>query len=143
MSNLSRFLKQNKVKKENVKYAATASLTDENGNPLEWVIKALTTKENEAIRDECTIEVPVIGKPGMYRPKVDTNMYLTKTICKAVVEPDLYNKELQDSYGVMTPEELLVEMVDNPGEFNALASFVQDLSGFNTGLAEKVDQAKN
>ena len=35
MSNLSRFLKDNKIKKENIKYAATKSLVDEKGNPLD------------------------------------------------------------------------------------------------------------
>lgn len=44
MSNLSRFLKENKKVKENTKYAATKSLTDEKGNPLEWEIRPLTTR---------------------------------------------------------------------------------------------------
>ena len=34
MSALTRFLRQNKIQKENTKYAATKSLVDEQGNPL-------------------------------------------------------------------------------------------------------------
>ena len=143
MSNFSRFMKKNKIVKANTTYAATKSLVDEKGNPLEWTIKPLTTRENDDIRDECMIEVPVTGKPGVYRPKLNTSKYIAKMICASVVEPNLYDKELQDSYGVMTPDELLKEMVDDPGEYQALASFVQDFNGFNTTLDDKVAEAKN
>ena len=51
MSELSLFLKGNKRQRENVKYAATKSLCDENGKPLEWTLRPLTTKETEDIRE--------------------------------------------------------------------------------------------
>ncbi len=143
MSNLNSFLKKNKIQKENATYAATKSLLDEKGNPLLWGIKPLTTKENEAIREACTFEVPVKGKPNLFRPKVDTNQYLAKMIVSSVVEPNLFSAELQDSYEVKTPEELLKEMVNDPGEYNDLASFVQNFNGFNTTMDDKVEEAKN
>ena len=89
------------------------------------------------------IEVPVKGKPNMFRPKLDTSKYIAKMLCACVVEPNLYDKELQDSYSVMTPEDLLKEMVDDPGEYQDFASFVQNFNGFNTTLDDKVDEAKN
>jgi hypothetical protein len=135
-------MKANKIQKQNVMHPVTKSLTDENGEPLLWEIRPLTTKENEAIREACTIEVPVKGKPNMFRPKVDMNKYQTKMICAAVVCPDLNNTELQNSYGVMTPEELIKEMVDDPAEYTDLMVFVQNISGFKT-LQEQVDEAKN
>ena len=143
MGNLSLFLKKNKKVRTNTFYAATKSLCDEKGNPVEWEIKALTTKESEDIRSECTTEVPVNGKPGMVRPKVDTKAYIAKLIAACVVFPDLYNKELQDSYGVRTPEDLLKEMVDDPTEYNALAEFIQNFNGLDETLEEKVKEAKN
>ena len=143
MSNLSLFLKKNKKVRTNTFYAATKSLCDEKGRPVEWEIKALTTKESEDIRTECTMEVPVAGKPGMVRPKVDTKAYIAKLIAACVVFPDLYNKELQDSYGVRTPEDLLKEMVDDPTEYNALAEFIQNFNGLDESLEEKVKEAKN
>lgn len=136
------FMKRNKIKKPNTKYVATKSLVDENGKPLEWEIKALTTREAEKIREACTIEIPVKGKPGMYRPKLNTDMYTTKMVAAAIVYPDLYNAELQNSYGVTTPEDLIKEMVDNPAEYMDLVNFVQEYSGFET-LQEKVNEAKN
>ena len=140
MSNLDRFLKQNKKMRENTTYLATKSLTDEEGNPLPWTIRPLTTKDNDKLRDECTIEIPVKGKPNVFRPKLDTSKYLAKMIVASVVEPNLNNKDLQDSYGVMTPEDLIKEMIDDPGEYNDFASFIQNFNSFTTTLDEKVEE---
>jgi len=142
MSNFSKFMKANKIQKQNVMHPVTKSLVDENGEPLLWEIKPLTTKENERIRESCTIEVPVKGKPNVFRPKVDMEKYQTKMVCAAIVSPDLNNAELQNSYGVMSAEELIKEMVDNPAEYTDLTVFIQKLSGFKT-LQEDVDEAKN
>ena len=142
MSDFSAFMKKNKIQRENVTYAATKYLKDENGEPLKWEIKPISTKENEAIREECTKEVPVKGKTGQYKLKVDMGAYQAKMISASVVFPDLNNKELQDSYGVMNPEDLLKEMIDDPGEYMELSLFIQKTSGFTT-LQEDVEEAKN
>ena len=73
---------------------------------------------------------------------IDMEKYQTKLICAAIVSPDLNNAELQNSYGVMTPEDLIKEMVDSPAEYTDLMVFIQQLSGFKT-LQEEVDEAKN
>lgn len=143
MSNLSLFLKKNKKVRTNTFYAATKSLCDAEGNPLKWEIKALSTKESEDIRTECTTEVPVTGKMGMYRPKIDSKLYVAKLIASCVVFPDLYNRELQDSYGVKTPEDLLKEMIDDPTEYDEFAKFVQNYNGLDETLEDKVNEAKN
>lgn len=143
MGKLSIFLKGNKKVKENGFYAPTKSICDENGKPVEWEFRHITSKENEAIRDECTVEIPVTGKPNMFRPKLKSGLYMQKMIVASVVVPDLYNAQLQDSYGVSTPEELLLAMVDDPGEYNNLNVFVQKFQGFDTGFDDKVEEAKN
>ena len=143
MSKFSKFMKANKIEKKNEMYAATKSLCDENGKPLEWEFRHITSKENEDLRDACTIEVPITGKPNMFRQKVKSGLYIQKMVAASVVVPDLYDKDLQDSYGAMTPEELLLAMVDDPGEYNDLAAFVQKFQGFNVSFDEKVEEAKN
>lgn len=142
MSNFSKFMKSNKIQKQNVFHPVTKSLLDENGEPMLWELKPLTTKENEAIRESCTIDIPVKGKPNQYRPKVDMNQYQTKLICAAIVSPDLNDAKLQDSYGVMSAEDLIKEMVDDPAEYTDLMIFVQNISGFKT-LQDEVEEAKN
>ena len=116
---------------------------DENGKPAEFTIKAISTRENEEIRNSCTYEVPVKGKPGVFRNKVNTNEYIAKMISACVVEPSLFDIDLQNSYGVSKPEELIKEMIDNPAEYDDFAVFVQSYNGFDISLSEKVEQAKN
>ena len=143
MSGLSMFLKGNKKQRQNAKYAASKSFCDEKGKPIEWEVRPISTRESEKIREECTIEVPITGKPNQYRQKMLTAKYIAKLMASAVVFPDLQNAELQDSYGVTTPEDLVVEMLDNPVEYNEFGMFVQQFSGLDIDMDEKVEEAKN
>ena len=143
MSKFSKFMKSNKIEKKNRFYAPTRSTCDENVKPLEWEFKHISSKENEEIRENCTIDIPVTGKPNMYRPKLKSSLYIQRMIAASVVVPDLFDSELQDSYGVKTPEDLLMAMVDDPGEYNDLAAFVQKFQGFNVSFEDKVNEAKN
>lgn len=143
MSNFSRFMKANKIAKKNENYAPTVSLLDEEGKPVEWEFKHLSSKENEDLREACTYEVQVTGKPNIYRPKLNTSKYISRIICTSVVVPDLYDSGLQDSYDVKTPEDLLFAMVDDPGEYADLAAWIQKFQGFTKTLDDKVEEAKN
>ena len=143
MSDLSRFLKKYKKLKENVQYAVTKSLTDEKGQPLLWEIRPLTSKETNRLTDECTFQEQVPGKPNVFRNKINSTKLLQKMMVASVVFPNLNDKDLQDSYGVMTPEELITEMVDDPGEYNNFGKYLNELNGFNEGINEKVEEAKN
>lgn len=143
MGDLSRFLKKNKTTRKNIMIAATTSLCDEKGKPLLWEIRPMTTKEDTEIRDECTAEIPVTGKPGLFRPRFNGNKYLQKVAARSVVFPNLNSVELQDSYGVKCAEDLVVEMLDDPGEYNAFMNRIQEYHGFSESMQDKVDEAKN
>lgn len=143
MSKFSAFMKENKKVKENEKFTPTASLIGEDGTPIRWEFRHITSKENEALRDANTIEVQVTGKPNLFRPKLNTSKYLMDMIVKATVFPDLYDKELQDSYGVMTPNDLVYAMVDDAGEMQDFQLWMQKFQGFTKTLDEKVEEAKN
>lgn len=142
MSKFAKFMKANKIVKENEMHAVTKSLCDENGQPLEWEFRHITSKENEVIRDACTTEVPIPGKPNMYRSQVDSSEYVRRLIVASVVTPDLMDAELQDSYGVKKEGDLLMAMVDDPGEYTDLSVYVQKLQGFKV-FEEEVKEAKN
>lgn len=141
MSQFTRFMKQNKQARTDVMYVATKSIKDENGEPIPWKLRPITTVENEAIKDDCTTEVKV--KSHMFRPKLDTSKYMAMLICASVVEPNLHNAELQDSYNVKSNIDLLREMIDDPREYNELTLFVQKLNGFDIDFEEMSNQAKN
>lgn len=140
-NNLSAFLKKNKKQRENVFYAASADFTDANGKPLLWELKPITTAENDRIRDECMHEVK--GEKGQMRQKIDNSAYTARLICASVVFPNLYDATLQDSYGVKTPEALVKEMLDVPGDYADLFAKVAEISGFQRDLEEEVEEAKN
>lgn len=145
MSKFAKFMKANKTVKENEMHPVTKSLCDENGQPLEWEFRHITSKENEAIRDGCMEDVLVKSKTGkthMYRPKLDFSKYIRRLIVASVVSPDLFDEELQDSYGVKKEEDLLMAMVDDPGEYSDLSAYVQEFQGFKV-FEEEVNEAKN
>lgn len=143
MSKFAKFMRQNKVAKKNEFYAPTTSLLDEDGKPLLWEFRHITSKENEQIRNSCTDEVQVTGKPNLYRPRTNASKYLAQMIVSSTVMPDLYDSELQDSYDVKTPEDLLYALVDDSGEYQELVNWMQTFQGFSKSFEDKVEEAKN
>jgi len=142
MSKFARFMKANKKEHANAFYAATNSLCDENGQSLQWEFRHITSRDVEAIRDDCfDDEKP--GKGNAYMPKLNMSKYISNLIAATVVEPDLRDAELQDSYGVKKPADLLLAMVDDPGEYNRLAIWVQNFLGLTNTMDDKVAEAKN
>ncbi len=137
---LSAFLAQNAKKVDNRKIAASPRFVDENGKPMEWEIACITASENQKLRKESTRNVPT-SKRGQYTQDFDTALYQAKLATKCVVFPDLNDKELQDSYGVMSAEQLISTML-TPGEFDDLILSIVELNGF-TPEGELVDEAKN
>lgn len=132
MSNLSLFLKKNKKTRSNVKYAATKSLCDEKGNPVEWELKHITSAEYDRLWAECTLD----------SGKLDWTKFRERLIVSCVVVPNLDDAELQDSYGVMSAEKLLRAMVDDAAEFSRFYLFVDRMGGYDK-IDEKIEEAKN
>lgn len=142
MSNLSYFLASNVIKEEIVKYIASKRFVDENKNPIEWEIGCITSAEDQDIRKSCTRKVQVPGKKNMYIPETDFDAYLAKLAVRCVKYPELSNAELQNSYGVMGEVALLQTMLKS-GEYQDLLKKVQEINGFDTGMDELVEEAKN
>ena len=138
---LSAFLAQNAKKVDNRKIAASPRFADENGNPMEWEITCITAGENQKIRKDSIRNIPVTGKRGQYTQDFDAAQYQAKLAVRCTVFPDLNDKELQDSYGVMSAEQLISAML-TPGEFDNYILAITELNGFNTE-GELVDEAKN
>lgn len=142
MSDLQAFLRQNAIQEENMRYAASRRFLNEDGKPMKWEIRALTSEEDEAIRKACTRRMPVPGKKGMTMPELDTTEYLGKLASNCTVFPNLNDKELQDSYGVMGADKLLKKML-KPGEYSDYLTRVQEINGFDISMEDQVEQAKN
>jgi len=151
MTQLERFFKGNKqVEEGNAYYPVSKSFVDENGKPMEWEFKRISPEKNEELRAEFSDKELIDKRRGLYRNTFDQKGYMKKLLVESIVFPDLLNADLQDSYGVKTPEELLPKMVDLLGEYDDLALFVQELNGFkinyepeNDEIKDKVDELKN
>lgn len=141
MNNLNAFLKQNAVTVEEEKVIVSERFL-ENGKPIEWVVKPITSQQDELLRKECTKRVPINGKRGQYTQETDYNKYLGKMATICTVFPNLNDKDLQDSYEVMGAEDLLKTML-LPGEYAAYLERVQGICGFDVTLEDKIEEAKN
>ena len=102
----------------------------------------LTAGEDEEIRKGATKKVPVPGRRGQYQPETDINLYLARMAAACTVFPNLFDAELQDSYKVKTPEDLLRKMLTS-GEYAEYLQTVQSLNGYDSSTSELVDEAKN
>jgi len=144
---LSGFMSANKIVKENVFYPASRAFLDDKGDYLLWELKSLTSEEDSKIRESSYFQVPAKGKNGKVIrgqtvKELSGETYTAKLAVASVEFPDLQNAELQDSYGVKTPVDLLRAMLD-PGELANLMIKVQELCGFDIDMDELVDDAKN
>lgn len=141
MGDLSAFLAQNAAQDESVMYIASKRFAQD-GKSVEWEIHAITSEEDEQIRKSCTKKVPVTGKKGQYTQELDAEKYLGLLAAKCIVYPNLNATELQDSYKVMGADAVLKKML-KPGEYQELLKKIQEINGFNTGMDDLVEEAKN
>lgn len=142
MSNLTAFLAQNALQTESEKHVVSKRFVDENKKPIEWEIAAVTSDEDELLRKSHTKRQPVPGKKNVYQPTTDFDAYATSLAVKCTVFPNLHDKQVQDSYGVMGAEALLKKML-LPGEYAEYLKLIQSINGFDIGMDEAVEEAKN
>lgn len=141
MNNLSAFLSGNAKKIDLVEFVASKRFVEDD-NPIAWKIGCITAKDNAKIRGECMIQTPVIGKKGHFTTSLDTAKYLARVCARCTIFPDLNSGELQNSYGVMSAEDLLTTML-TPGEFDDYSTKVLEVNGFDNDADELVEKAKN
>lgn len=141
MSNLSAFMRPNVAQIENHKYAASPRFVGEDGKPMEWEIRCIDADEYARIRGACIRQVPVTGKKGQYTQQLDTYAFQAKVCARCTVFPPLDNAELQNSWGVAKPEELLGKMLIG-GEFDDYVTEVFQVNGFKSE-DDLVTDAKN
>lgn len=125
MSKFSAFMAQNVVPVENKKVVISNRFKDEKGNPIEWEIRAITSEQNEELQRKSMVVTS--AHRGAQQRELDQFKYTSALLAASVVFPDLCNAELQDSYGVKTPEALLKKML-LPHEESRLAQEVTSFS---------------
>lgn len=131
-----KFMKFNQKVKENVFLPVSANFKEEDGSIALWEIRAMSAMEVEKLREDFFTASKAAGK------KTNMSSYTAYFVAASVVSPNLESATLQDSYGVMGAENLLLAMVD-AGEYKALLEVIVKLNGLDKGLTELVGEAKN
>lgn len=136
---LQAFMAGNVEKPEPVKRVVSRRFKDENGKPVQWEFAPVGEKRSKQLRKEATKEVKI--KKNVYKDQTDYDKFSLKLAVETITYPDLHNKELQDSYGVMGADSLLQTMLIT-GEYMNLIQIVQEVNQFDSEI-ELVEEAKN
>jgi len=140
MRDLSAFLRSNAGQVENVSFPASARFVGEDGAPILWELRCVSSTEDEEIRRGSTRRAA--GGRGQPVSETDVSLYLGRLAARCTVFPDLNDRALQDSYSVMGAEALLRAML-TPGEYAEYLRQVQKICGFDLPFDQLVDEAKN
>lgn len=132
MENLESFLRENVDSQIEEEIIISNRFKDENENVIKWKIKCISSLEDEEIRRGC------FNKNNEF----DFNKYLGKLNASCVTYPNLKNVQLQDSYKVISDDELLKAMLLG-GEYAVLSEKVQEINGFNQTFDDLINTAKN
>lgn len=134
---LTAFLKENVPNPfDEVDFVVSKRFRDENGVPVAWKLRAMNPEKSLLSSDNAMC----IDRKGNADFKVSA--YYKNIVVNSVVFPNLYDKSLQDSYNVMSPDDLLNVML-NSREFNRLLKKCQDINGLDKDFDILKDEVKN
>lgn len=137
MATLSAFLHPVSANQEKEVIISTR-FQDEQGNPVPFVIRALSQEENERMVKQCTRRVKERGQTVDF---FDKTAYSHQLILQSVKSPDFTQKDICDFYGVVDPALVPGKMLLT-GEYNRLLDEIMDISGFQSP-EEIGEEAKN
>ncbi|MGL5438802.1 MAG: phage tail assembly chaperone [Filifactoraceae bacterium] len=132
MSKLKYFLSDRAEKVKPKEVVVSQRYKDEDGNPVAFLIKPISTEKEEEIKKKFT--------EGL---SINFESYKNELMCQCIVEPDLKSVELQDSYGVSDDISLLKQILFLPGEREELFRQVQLINGYDLDFSKLVKNAKN
>lgn len=104
------------------------------------ILRPLDSDEAGKINDRCFINKP--GRKGKQERTFDVIKYNREICVASIVHPDLNDKELQESYGVLGADNLYGKMF-LLGEANEILETVMEVSGIDTSMDEEIETAKN
>ena len=120
--------------RENLRLVVSERFVDEQGAPQLWELQPLTAADWQELLSQSSV-----AEAGR---KAHFNDIFLQMLAKSVVWPDLNSAELQDSYGVLGAEQLLLKML-SPGEYQVLQRAFEKLNLQCREAGEHLEQAKN
>lgn len=112
------------------------------GKPKKMKFKPIGADVGDEIRKKCRKVSIVKGQKIM---ETDQDKYMDNLIIETTIYPDLKNAELQSAWAVIGAEQLLAAMKSKmrDGEYSEWSSAVSSVNGYDKGLQELVEEAKN
>ena len=112
------------------------------GKVKKMKFKPIGADKGDEIRKKCRKVTFVKGQKVF---ESDQDKYMSDLIIETTTYPDLKNSELQAAWGVMGAEQLLSAMKSRmrDGEYNEWGSTVSSINGYDKGLQDLIEEAKN
>lgn len=102
---------------------------DEKGNPVPFIIRAISQEENEGLRKKAT-RTYKDKRTGESVREFDGAKFTRLFTIAGTVRPDFQATELCEAYSVLDPELVLGKML-LAGEYSRLSEAIANLSGIN------------
>jgi hypothetical protein len=112
------------------------------GKDKKMQFKAISADKGDEIRKKCR---KVSFLKGQKIIETDQDKFVANQIIETTVYPDLKNAEFQSAWGVIGAEELVKAMKAkmSDGEYMEWSSIVTEINGYDKGMQELVEEAKN
>ncbi|MGM7683547.1 phage tail assembly chaperone [Cytobacillus sp. Hm23] len=104
------------------------------------ILRPLSSGEADLINERCFKNKP--GRGGKQERVFDVVRYKRDLCVASIVFPDLNDKELQESYGVLGADNLYQKMF-LLGEATQILEKASDISGITKSMDDLVEEAKN
>lgn len=122
------------------KVVISERFVDEEGNPVPFVLRAISQEENEQLANMSKKPVTV---DDATTEKLDTVLYTKRLVLACVQEPDFMDQEICKYYGTVDPAEVPSKML-SIGEYRLLSDEIMDLNDMGVSKKKKkMDEAKN
>ena len=104
--------------------------------------KPISATKGDELRKKCK-KVKILK--GQKIIETDQDKFIANQIIETTIHPDLKNAELQKAWSVMGAEELLESMKSkmSDGEYADWSNEVVGINGYDKGMQELVEEAKN
>ncbi|KGO12764.1 phage XkdN-like protein [Clostridium botulinum] len=112
------------------------------GRKRKMKFKPISADKGDELRKKCKKITLVKGQKMI---ETDQDKFIANQIIETTIYPDLKNAELQKAWGVIGAEELLKAMKSKmcDGEYTDWSSTVVEINGYDKGIQELVEEAKN
>lgn len=112
------------------------------GKQRKMIFKPINAELGDAIRKKCK-KVSIFN--GQKVTESNGDQFIANLIIETVVSPDFKNASFQDAWGVKSAEQLLAAMKQKmkDGEYGELAALVNRINGYDKGMQQLVEEAKN